>query len=70
MEYRYNVWKEKTEDDEYWVAKSLILKGAIGQGETKAEAIKELEINEIEWLQAAKLHKIPIPIMMPEEPMH
>jgi predicted RNase H-like HicB family nuclease len=34
-----------------WVAESLVLKGCVGQGETMQEAMKELEINEGEWIK-------------------
>lgn len=44
-----------------WIAKSVSLKGCVGQGNTSREAIRELEENERVWLSVAKEERIPIP---------
>ena len=61
MKYEFEVYQMEVEDHLFWVAKSKRLKGCVGQGETTAEAISELEGNEIEWLETAKQCGIPIP---------
>ena len=62
MKYPYRVVKIQESDGEiYWVAKSESLKGCIGTGETPEEAARELEENEIAWLEAAQEFKIEIP---------
>lgn len=63
MKYEFEVYQMKVEDHLFWVAKSKILKGCVGQGETTAEAVNELEGNEFEWLETAKQYGIPIPDM-------
>ena len=63
MKYEFEVYQMKVEDHLFWVAKSKILKGCVGQGETTAEAVNELEGNEFEWLETAKQCGIPIPDM-------
>lgn len=61
MRYEFEVYQMKVEDHLFWVAKSKSLKGCVGQGNTSNEAIAELEQNEIDWLETAKLCGIPIP---------
>lgn len=48
-------------DHTFWVAESTALKGCVGQGETSAEAIGELEQNEREWIDTAGKCGIPVP---------
>ena len=64
MKYEFETYQMKVEGHLFWVAKSKSLKGCVGQGETSAEAISELEQNESEWLKAAKQCGIPIPQIM------
>lgn len=45
----------------FWVAKSLSLKGCVGQGDTPEKAVAELEENEEEWLSKAKQVGIAVP---------
>ena len=62
MRYPYRTQLIQEADGErYWVAKSDSLKGCIGTGDTPEEATKELEENEIAWLETAKEYKIEIP---------
>lgn len=61
MKYEFEVCQMKNKDRHFWVAKSKSLKGCVGQGETSAEAISELEQNEIEWLKIAEQCGISIP---------
>lgn len=61
MKYEFKVYQMQVEDHFFWVAKSESLKGCVGQGETVDEAIKELELNEAEWLDTAKEYGISIP---------
>lgn len=61
MVYPFQVYQSKVEDHVFWVAKSSLLKGCVGQGEDLQEAISELEINEQEWVETAKKTGIPIP---------
>ena len=61
MKYEFEVYQMKVEDHLFWVAKSKVLKGCVGQGETASEAISELEANENDWLETAALCNIPIP---------
>lgn len=63
MKYEFEVYQMKVEDHLFWVAKSKILEGCVGQGETTVEAVNELEGNEFEWLETAKQCGIPIPDM-------
>ena len=48
-------------DHAFWVAESKMLKGCVGQGETSAEAIAELEQNEREWIDAAGKFGMSVP---------
>ena len=61
MIYPFKVSIQECEGHTYWVAKSSLLKGCIGQGDTPDEAISELASNETEWLETAKEFGIPIP---------
>ena len=61
MRYPFTVFQMECEDHVFWVAKSIQLKGCVGQGKTQNEAIKELEENESAWLDTAKQMDIPIP---------
>lgn len=61
MIYESNIYQMTVESHTFWVAESKSLKGCVGQGETSEEAIKELEQNEIDWIETAKEVGIPIP---------
>ena len=61
MRYPFNVYQTTVENHTFWIAECPALKGCVGQGETIDEAIKELEINEAEWLATAEEVGIPIP---------
>lgn len=53
MIYPFSVVKVKNGDDVFWAAKSNVLKGVVGQGETAEEAITELTVTEAGWLESA-----------------
>lgn len=61
MKYPFTVFKSQVDDHVFWIAKSTLLKGCVGQGETQEEALNELSENEESWLEAAKEFGIPIP---------
>ena len=61
MLYPFQVYQSMAEEHVFWVAKSVSLKGCVGQGETAEEAITELEMNEQEWIETAKEVGIPVP---------
>ena len=61
MLYPFQVYQSRVEDHTFWVAKSISLRGCVGQGETADRAISELEANEREWIAAAEEVGIPIP---------
>lgn len=63
MIYGYEVEKMCNEKSgtEFYIAMSKSLRGCVGQGITVAEAISELEENELVWLETAKKFGIPIP---------
>ena len=63
MKYDYRVYKMKVENHEFWVAESKELIACVAQGETKEEAIAELDLNEIEWLKTAKEFDIETPLL-------
>lgn len=65
MLYPYTVKYYEANEHGFWIAKSLTLKGCVGQGDTDSQAIKELETNETEWLQTARELDIPIPERAP-----
>lgn len=50
----YHTYQMKVDDHIFWVAESIELLGCVGQGETKEQAIAELEENEKVWLETAK----------------
>ena len=61
ISYPFKVFQTEIDNEVFWVAKSTCLKGCIGQGENIEEALKELEENELAWLETAKQVGIPIP---------
>lgn len=61
MLYPFQVYQNMVEQHVFWVAKSMSLKGCVGQGETPQEAILELEANEQDWITTAKEVGIPVP---------
>ena len=61
MKSEFEVYQMQVEDHLFWVARSKILKGCLGQGDTAEDAIKELEINEEEWIDTATVCGIPVP---------
>lgn len=63
MKYGFTVSMTEVEGRKFWVAKSKDLEYCVGQGDTCDEAIKELEQNELVWLEMAKEdgEKIPEP---------
>ena len=69
MKYPFSVDQMKVEDHLFWVVESKQLKGCVAQGETIEDALNEMEINEAEWLDAARELGIPIPKVQIEEPM-
>ena len=56
MLYPYAISRESVNGHRVWIAKSLHLKGCV---DTRLEAIKELESNEIAWLETARILDIP-----------
>ena len=54
MKYPFYTYIDETDGHVYWVAKSLSLKGCVGQGDTLDDAISELAANERAWLEAAR----------------
>ena len=54
MIYPFSVYRAYANGSFFWVAKSSVLKGVIGQGDTAKAAIRELRGNEKAWLIAAK----------------
>lgn len=54
MRYKFEVYRTKENEHSFWIAESTELNGCVGQGESKAEALKELRNNEIVWLSTAK----------------
>ena len=61
MLYEARIYQEDNDGHVYWAADSKVLRGCVGQGETSAEAIAELEMNEKEWIITAKEFGIPVP---------
>ena len=61
MKYNATVYQAVIDNQTFWIAESQSLQGCVGQGKSPNEAIKELEINELEWLNAARMFNIPIP---------
>lgn len=71
MKYAFTACQKQVNGRVFWVAASTVLEGCVGQGETAAEAVRELETNEGVWIDTAKKYGIPIPEAKPEqmEPM-
>lgn len=62
MKYPYRVELiEEADGERCWVARSESLKGCIGTGDTPEEAAKELEENEVAWLETAQEYGTEIP---------
>lgn len=61
IKYPFKVFQNEVDGHVFWVAKSIMLKGCVGQGDDIAEAVSELEENEIAWLETAEETGIPIP---------
>ncbi len=61
MRYPFSVFQTQVEDHIFWVAKSSVLKGCVGQGDNMDEAISELAENEVEWIDTANEVGIPVP---------
>ena len=61
MKYEFKVYQMQVDEHLFWIAKSIALKGCVGQGDTVQEAIAALETNESEWLITAEEYGIPIP---------
>lgn len=61
MKYGFQMYQMKVEDHVFWVAESKSLKGCVGQGDTVAEAVQELETNEIDWIETAQELSMAIP---------
>ena len=59
--YPFYTYTDEADGHVYWVAKSRILKGCIGQGDTVDDAINELAVNENDWLETAREFGIAIP---------
>ena len=69
MKYGFVIYKMKVDEHVFWIAESRDLNGCVGQGDTIEEAIRELENNEVEWLDAAKEYGIDIPEPSVEQPI-
>ena len=61
MKYSYTMSRINHDGELIWVAKSIELKNCYGVGDTQAEALEELEMNEIAWLETAKARGFDIP---------
>lgn len=61
MKYPFRVYQMENEGHCFWIAESQCLKGCVGQGEGIEEACRELELNENDWLEAAKAYNFEIP---------
>ena len=57
MIYPFQLYRQKEGKHSFWVAKSLSLKGCVGQGDTPEKAVAELEGNEEEWLSTANVEQ-------------
>jgi len=67
MQYHFYTYKDEVEGHTFWVAKSAVLKGCVGQGDTLDDAISELAVNENDWLEEAEEFGIAIPVTELEE---
>ena len=54
MKYNFRVYQTEANGVRFWVAESSDLEHCVGQGNTSAEAVKELEQNELTWLEVAQ----------------
>lgn len=61
MNYPYDVYRAQVETHAFWVAKSKVLNGCVGQGDSIEDAVEELQINEIAWIESAKEIGLSIP---------
>ncbi len=61
IRYPFKVYQTEHEGHVFWIAKSICLKGCVGQGDRQEDAIKELTENEKAWLETAEEAGIPIP---------
>ena len=61
MKYPFYTYNDEIEGHTFWVAKSLSLKGCVGQGDTIDDAVSELAVNENDWLEGAEEFGITIP---------
>lgn len=61
MRYPFSVYKTRVDDHVFWIAKSILLKGCVGQGDTQEDALTELADNEKAWLDTAKELGMEIP---------
>ena len=61
IQYPFNVFQTEINGHVFCIAKSSYLKGCVGQGDLQEEAIKDLEENEVAWLETAEQAGIPIP---------
>ena len=61
IKYPFKVFQTEVEGHVFWVAKSIYLKGCVGQGDVQEDAIMELEENEKAWLETAEETGILIP---------
>lgn len=61
MIYGFNVYPAKSDMNTFWIAESNQLNGCVAQGDTLNEALKQLAINELEWINCAIEQKIKIP---------
>lgn len=60
-EYPIKLYKESEEDDTYWVAEHPDLPGCMTHGNTKEEAIANLDDAKISWIYTALSRGISIP---------
>ncbi len=58
---KYSVFMYYDEEDQIYVASVPELQGCMAHGETREEALKEIEIAENLWLKSAKDMNIEIP---------
>lgn len=65
MKYGYETYQMNVEEHLFWVAKSNMLKGCVGQGDTIEEAVSELSVNESAWIETAKECGISVPDSVP-----
>lgn len=61
IEYPIKLYKENMENNTYWVAEHSDLPGCISHGETKLEAIANLDDAKISWIYTALSEGLSIP---------